>query len=68
MMTGSRAGDKKKSVTSSKKSRTAAFNLLIWLMNMAKDSSILKKFVTESNSLHDLVTMHMPVPKEWGKK
>lgn len=61
--TGSRAGDKKKSVVSSTTSRKAAFDLLIEFVG--EDKSVLEKFIREN--LHGLVTGHMPVPEKWGQ-
>ena len=61
--TGSRAGDKKKSVVSSATSRKAAFDLLVEFVG--EDQSVLEKFIREN--LHGLVTGHMPVPEKWGQ-
>ena len=61
--TGSRAGDKKKSVVSSTTSRKAAFDLLIDFVG--EDKSVLEKFIGEN--LYGLVTGHMPVPEKWGQ-
>ena len=62
MMSGSRLGDKKKSVVSSTNSRKAAFDLLIELMG--DDKTVLEKFIKEN--LYELVSVHMPVPIKWG--
>ena len=64
MMSGSRLGDKKKSVVSSTNSRKAAFDLLIELMG--DDKTVLEKFINEN--LYKLVSEHMPVPEKWGAK
>ena len=65
-MTGSRAGDKKKSVVSSAKSRSAAFDLLIELIGKDSSKQILTDFVKDN--LHDLVMEKMPTPTKWGEK
>lgn len=62
-MTGSRAGDKKKSVFVSNLSKQAAFDLLIRFMG--DDKVVLEKFINEN--LHKLVVEKMPVPHKWGQ-